>query len=148
MSEESTATAVPPRPPTRRCSRGRRSRRNLDRRRLKFPIGYQAGIKLLRAGAHLIVTTRFPRDSAARYAAEPDFSQWSDRLINNACQTVRRPPEFCRHMMELETPAIDRMSDPARKQLGAYEGARAYNMLPESGASLSAGADRLGHAAG
>ena len=30
-------------------------------------IGYQAGIKLLRAGAHLIVTTRFPRDSAARY---------------------------------------------------------------------------------
>jgi hypothetical protein len=31
-------------------------------------IGYQAGIKLLRAGAHLIVTTRFPRDSALRYA--------------------------------------------------------------------------------
>ena len=31
-------------------------------------IGYQAGIKLLRAGAQLIVTTRFPRDAAARYA--------------------------------------------------------------------------------
>ena len=39
----------------------------------RVKIGYQAGIKLLRAGAHLIVTTRFPRDSAARYAAEADF---------------------------------------------------------------------------
>ena len=29
----------------------------------RVKIGYQAGIKLLRAGAHLIVTTRFPRDS-------------------------------------------------------------------------------------
>ena len=43
-------------------------------------IGYQAGIKLLRAGAQLIVTTRFPRDSAARYAREPDFADWGDRL--------------------------------------------------------------------
>ena len=34
----------------------------------RVKIGYQAGLKLLRAGAHLIVTTRFPRDSAARYA--------------------------------------------------------------------------------
>src|SRR5205807_1321444 len=46
----------------------------------RVKIGYQAGIKLLRAGAHLIVTTRFPRDSAARYAAEPDFEEWSNRL--------------------------------------------------------------------
>ena len=27
----------------------------------RVKIGYQAGIKLLRAGAHLFVTTRFPR---------------------------------------------------------------------------------------
>jgi hypothetical protein len=32
----------------------------------RVKIGYQAGLKLLRAGAELIVTTRFPRDSAAR----------------------------------------------------------------------------------
>src|SRR5688500_13339179 len=98
----------------------------------RVKIGYQAGLKLLRAGAHLIVTTRFPRDSAARYAAEPDFGEWSGRLeifgldlrhtpsveafcreivatrdrldfiINNACQTVRRPPAFYEHMMEGE----------------------------------------------
>ena len=34
----------------------------------RVKIGYQAGLKLLRAGAHLIVTTRFARDSAARYS--------------------------------------------------------------------------------
>src|SRR4029077_6194554 len=31
----------------------------------RVKIGYQAGMRLLRSGAHLIVTTRFPRDSAA-----------------------------------------------------------------------------------
>ena len=95
----------------------------------RVKIGYQAGLKLLRAGAGLIVTTRFPRDSAKRYAQESDFGEWRHRLeifgldlrhtpsveafcrellatrprldfiINNACQTVRRPPEFYRHMM-------------------------------------------------
>ena len=98
----------------------------------RVKIGYQAGIKLLRAGARLIVTTRFPRDSAARYAREPDFGDWGHRLeifgldlrhtpsveafcdellatrdrldfiVNNACQTVRRPPEFYEHMMDGE----------------------------------------------
>ena len=46
----------------------------------RVKIGYQAGLKLLRAGAHLIVTTRFPRDSAMRYAREADFAVWSNRL--------------------------------------------------------------------
>jgi NAD(P)-dependent dehydrogenase (short-subunit alcohol dehydrogenase family) len=127
----------------------------------RVKIGYQAGLKLLRCGARLIVTTRFPRDSAARYAREPDFAEWSDRLeifgldlrhtpsveafchfltttydrldyiINNACQTVRRPPDFYRHMMEGETAAVDTLPAAARKLLGAYEGLRGYNMLPE-----------------
>ena len=46
----------------------------------RVKIGYQAGIKLLRAGARLIVTTRFPRDSAVRYAQEADFNEWGHRL--------------------------------------------------------------------
>ena len=46
----------------------------------RVKIGYQAGIKLLRAGAGLIVTTRFPRDAASRYSQEPDFEEWGDRL--------------------------------------------------------------------
>ncbi len=90
----------------------------------RVKIGYQAAILLLRAGSHVIVLTRFPRDAAERYAREDDFADWADRLeihgidlrhtpsvellcaellttherldflINNACQTVRRPPDF------------------------------------------------------
>jgi NAD(P)-dependent dehydrogenase (short-subunit alcohol dehydrogenase family) len=125
----------------------------------RVKIGYQAGIKLLRAGADLIVTTRFPRDAAVRYADEPDFDQWGHRLevygldlrhtpsveafchhltttrtsldfvVNNACQTVRRPPEFYRHMMELETGSMRTMSDSARALLGAQQGLSGYDML-------------------
>ncbi len=125
----------------------------------RVKIGYQAGIKLLRAGAHLIVTTRFPRDSAARYAAESDFEQWGHRLeiygldlrhtpsveafchhlvsthdrldfiVNNACQTVRRPPDFYKHMMDGEH-ALHAMPEHQRRLLGAYEGVRGHHLLP------------------
>jgi NAD(P)-dependent dehydrogenase (short-subunit alcohol dehydrogenase family) len=127
----------------------------------RVKIGYQAGLKLLRAGATLIVTTRFPRNAASRYAAEPDFGEWGHRLevfgldlrhtpsveafcrellhtrprldfiINNACQTVRRPPDFYTHMMEEETAALSDMPEHARKLVGAYEGLRGYHLLPE-----------------
>lgn len=127
----------------------------------RVKIGYQAGLKLLRSGAQLIVTTRFPRDSAARYAGEPDFGNWGARLeifgldlrhtpsveafchellatrdrldfiVNNACQTVRRPPEFYRHMMEGETRALRDMPESTRRLLGSYEGLRGYSLLPE-----------------
>jgi NAD(P)-dependent dehydrogenase (short-subunit alcohol dehydrogenase family) len=128
----------------------------------RVKIGYQAGLKLLRAGASPIVTTRFPRDSAARYAQEPDFGEWADRLeifgldlrhtpsveafcrelvatrsrldfiVNNACQTVRRPPQFYAHMMAGETAAAHAVPEHLRKLLGRYEGLRRYDMLPES----------------
>ena len=63
----------------------------------RVKIGYQAGLKLLRAGAQLIVTTRFPRDSAARYAKEPDFSEWADRLEIFGLDLRHTPSveEFC-----------------------------------------------------
>ena len=136
----------------------------------RVKIGYQAGIKLLRAGASLIVTTRFPRDAAARYAAEPDFAEWGDRLevfgldlrhtpsveafahrlfeerdrldfiVNNACQTVRRPPAFYRHMLAHEREVDAAMPAAVRRVLGTYEGWRGARMLPEStGGELIAG---------
>jgi NAD(P)-dependent dehydrogenase (short-subunit alcohol dehydrogenase family) len=121
----------------------------------RVKIGYQAGIKLLRSGAHLVVTTRFPRDAAKRYAAEPDFADWADRLeifgldlrhtpsveafcrdfgararldfiVNNACQTVRRPPAFYEHMMAEETVALAGMPAHVRKLLGDADGST-YN---------------------
>ena len=128
----------------------------------RVKIGYQAALKLLRAGAHVIVTSRFPRDSAQRYAREADFEDWGDRLeifgldlrhtpsveafchellstrtrldfiVNNACQTVRRPPDFYRHMMDGETAALASMPEHARKLVGSYEGLRGYSMLPEA----------------
>src|SRR4051812_15749170 len=131
----------------------------------RVKIGYQAGLKLLRCGAHVIVTTRFPRDSATRYAQEPDFADWKDRLeiygldlrhtpsveafcreilatharldfiVNNACQTVRRPPAFYAHMMSGEQAAHADMPADVRGLLGKYEGLREYRMLPEGGAA-------------
>ncbi len=127
----------------------------------RVKIGYQAGLKLLRCGARVIVSTRFPRDAARRYAAEPDFEAWRDRLeifgldlrhtpsveafcrvllesesrldfiINNACQTVRRPPGFYAHMMAEENAALRDLPEEARRLLGRYEGLRAYHILPE-----------------
>jgi NAD(P)-dependent dehydrogenase (short-subunit alcohol dehydrogenase family) len=138
----------------------------------RVKIGYQAGLKLLRAGAELIVTTRFPRDSAARYAGEPDFAEWGQRLqvygldlrhtpsveafcqelvatrprldfiINNACQTVRRPPDFYAHMMEGETAALHDMPEHVRKLVGHYEGLRGSHILPEADTSAMALANR------
>ena len=126
----------------------------------RVKIGYQAAIKLLRCGARVVVTTRFPRDAAARYAAEPDFGHWAGRLVvhgldlrhtpsveafcrvlraseprldyivNNACQTVRRPPEYYAHMMARESAALASMPAGQRGLLGAYEGLRGYHLLP------------------
>jgi NAD(P)-dependent dehydrogenase (short-subunit alcohol dehydrogenase family) len=46
----------------------------------RVKIGYQAALKLLRAGAHVVATTRFPVEAASRYAQEPDFGAFCDRL--------------------------------------------------------------------
>ena len=40
--------------------------------------------------------------------------------MNNACQTVRRPPAFYRHMMTVESESLDHMPAPVRALLGAY----------------------------
>jgi NAD(P)-dependent dehydrogenase (short-subunit alcohol dehydrogenase family) len=133
----------------------------------RVKIGYQAGLKLLRSGAHLIVTTRFPRDSADRYAAESDFGDWGHRLeifgldlrhtpsveafcremietrdrldfiINNACQTVRRPPAFYEHMMEREREAFRGMPAATRRLLGHYEGWRETHPAPAGASAIT-----------
>lgn len=98
----------------------------------RLKIGYHITLMLLRGGATVIATTRFPVDSALRFAKEEDFSVWGHRLriygldlrhipsveifcnfisqkygrldilINNAAQTVRRPAGFYAHLMENE----------------------------------------------
>ena len=68
----------------------------------RVKIGYQAALKLLRCGADVIVTTRFPRDSAQRYAAEPDFEQWRDRLEIFGLDLRHTPSveAFCQHLLQ------------------------------------------------
>jgi len=98
----------------------------------RVKIGYEAALMLLRAGATVVVTTRFPHDAAERFAREADFATFETRLqihgldlrhtpsiealashlcatlpqldflIHNACQTVRRPPAYYEHMLENE----------------------------------------------
>jgi NAD(P)-dependent dehydrogenase (short-subunit alcohol dehydrogenase family) len=117
----------------------------------RVKIGYQAALKMLRAGARVIVTTRFPRDAAQRYASEPDYETFCDRLeihpldlrhcpsveifcrylcqtrdrldilINNAAQTVRRPPGFYTHLLELESRPIEEVPEKLRLVLGEGE---------------------------
>ncbi len=117
----------------------------------RLKIGYQATLMMLRAGAHVIATTRFPVDSALRYAKEEDFGKWKDRLdiygldlrhtpsveifcnyieqkyprldllINNAAQTVRRPPGFYAHMMANENLKFQDLPQNAQMLLNNYE---------------------------
>ncbi|HKO02370.1 MAG TPA: SDR family NAD(P)-dependent oxidoreductase, partial [Thermoanaerobaculia bacterium] len=117
----------------------------------RVKIGYQAGLKLLRAGARLLVTTRFPRDAAQRFAREADFEAFADRLqihgldlrhcssvelfarflnqtlerldivINNAAQTVRRPPGFYQHLLDLELGPLSAVDARARRLLHDHE---------------------------
>ncbi len=94
----------------------------------RVKIGFHTELKLLRDGADVLVTTRFPRDAARRYAAVEDAPLWLHRLhihgvdfldlpgvlglvdavrdrwgaldilVNNAAQTIARPPEYHREV--------------------------------------------------
>jgi len=116
----------------------------------RLKIGYQATLMMLRAGATVIATTRFPVDSALRYSAEKDFKDWKDRLhiygldlrhtpsveifcshigetfdrldilINNAAQTVRRPAGFYAHLISNETKVLTELPKDVQKLMLNY----------------------------
>ena len=103
----------------------------------RLKIGFAVALKLLRAGATVLATTRFPADAQQRYEREPDYTAWAHRLhihgldlrnlpsleafadevcaalphldilINNAAQTIRRPAAFYRHLMGREAVPAD-----------------------------------------
>ena len=117
----------------------------------RLKIGFQAALMMLRAGARVIATTRFPRDAAQRFAREADYESFSERLqihgldlrhcssvelftrflnqtldrldivINNAAQTVRRPPGFYQHLLELELGPLSRVEPRALPLLRDHE---------------------------
>ena len=117
----------------------------------RVKIGYQATLLMLRAGATVIATTRFPVDAASRYSKEEGYAVWGDRLhihgldlrhipsvdilasyveqrhgrldilINNAAQTVRRPPGFYAHLIDNEINGYRVLSSEASRLLGDHE---------------------------
>ena len=117
----------------------------------RVKIGYQASLKLLRAGAHVIVTTRFPVDAADRYSREPDAAAYRERLqihgldlrhtpsvelftrflaerlprldyiLNNACQTVRRPAGFFQHLLAREAEVVAELPVDLRSVLAGHD---------------------------
>ncbi|MCG8618906.1 MAG: SDR family oxidoreductase [Desulfobacterales bacterium] len=117
----------------------------------RLKIGYQATLMMLRAGATVIATTRFPKDSALRFSREADFEDWGHRLqvygldlrhtpsvelfcdyvqetyhrmdilINNAAQTVRRPPGFYAHLMENESRSHSQLPMDVQDILGQHQ---------------------------
>lgn len=117
----------------------------------RLKIGYQATLMLLESGATVIATTRFPADAAIRFAKEEGFKKWGHRLqiygidlrhtpsvelfatyieqkyerldilINNAAQTVRRPPGFYAHLMANESLPFDGHSEDVKTLLRGHE---------------------------
>lgn len=114
----------------------------------RVKIGLQTCLKLLRAGATVVATTRFPNSAAEAYQREPDFDQFKDRLqiygldlrdvtgieafcrflkltysncgidmlINNACQTIRRPTGYYLPMCQKEE-SLWKDADDTHKRL-------------------------------
>ncbi|MFC2109997.1 SDR family NAD(P)-dependent oxidoreductase [Bacteroidota bacterium] len=113
----------------------------------RLKIGYHITLMLLRSGATVVATTRFPADSAIRFSKEDDYKEWSSRLhihgldlrhipsveifcnyieqkydrldilINNAAQTVRRPSGFYFHLMENEKLPVEKLPKLAQELL-------------------------------
>lgn len=46
----------------------------------RLNLGFLTALRLLRCGAHVIVTSRYPRDAEERYRDRLDFSEWQSRL--------------------------------------------------------------------
>ncbi|MEV5768531.1 SDR family NAD(P)-dependent oxidoreductase [Micromonospora sp. NPDC052213] len=124
----------------------------------RVKIGFHTALKLLRDGADVIVTTRFPRDAARRFAAVPDADDWVDRLyvhgldlldlagtldfvtlvgrrfagldilVNNAAQTLYRPEAYHREVRAAESTALE--GPAARIAVGAAPAATTARRLP------------------
>jgi NAD(P)-dependent dehydrogenase (short-subunit alcohol dehydrogenase family) len=93
----------------------------------RVKIGYHAAIMLLRAGARVIVTTRFPRDAARRYARNPTFRPWSDRLAVYGVDLRHTPSveTFCKEVLaplrSASTSSLNNACQTVRRPAGFYD---------------------------
>ena len=108
----------------------------------RIKIGFDIALMLLRAGATVLVTTRFANNAYQRFQAQPDFAEWQARLyvygidfrsleavqqliidvqnvfpkldilINNAAQTITRPVDYYLPLIQQEAQSL-----PQTKQI-------------------------------
>ncbi|MDP3276085.1 MAG: SDR family NAD(P)-dependent oxidoreductase [Deltaproteobacteria bacterium] len=118
-------------------------------------VGRAVVLSLLRAGAHVVTTTRFVADAWARFEQEKDCALWRDRLeilaldlrdlaatealalrwvadrgpldllINNAAQTIARDAVYYREMASIEA--------AARRQIAAHLQVDSLSLLDDYG---------------
>ncbi|MER6254631.1 SDR family NAD(P)-dependent oxidoreductase [Streptomyces sp. NPDC001584] len=135
----------------------RTSRTDLTGRRAlltggRVKIGFHLALMLLRDGAELTVTTRFPQDAASRFAAAPGAADWWHRLriaaldlrdprqvlaltdhllgqaapldilVNNAAQTLHRSPRAYRALVAAEAAAVGRARPSAVPEIWTAPG--------------------------
>jgi NAD(P)-dependent dehydrogenase (short-subunit alcohol dehydrogenase family) len=103
----------------------------------RVKLGFTLALRLLRSGAKVTVTSRFPIDTRERYQAEHDYVVWNDNLniceldmrfparvnefisaigvvdvlINNAAQTIHRPDQYYAHLKDVKLLAIEGEDD-------------------------------------
>ncbi|MEV8019040.1 SDR family oxidoreductase [Streptomyces sp. NPDC086554] len=152
------------------CAADNRTRRTLTtdlsgRRALltggRVKIGFQLALMMLRDGAELLVTSRFPHDTERRFRAAEGSEKWLDRLtvlavdlrdprqvlglceelrqegepldilVNNAAQTVRRPPESYAALTagELATLPAGARGAPGFRPMRAVDGSAAQGAI-------------------
>ncbi|GLW68327.1 oxidoreductase [Kitasatospora phosalacinea] len=140
----------------------------------RVKIGFQLALMMLRDGAELIVTSRFPHDTLRRFRAAEGSAGWLHRLrivgidlrdprqvlglceqlrtdgrpldilVNNAAQTLRRPPESYARLAAGEHGSIPAQVGhaPGFRPMPALTAAwPAAELATEAGASTPAGVD-------
>ncbi len=137
----------------------------------RVKIGLFTALRLLRDGARVLVTTRFPRDAFLRFQNEADFADWCDRLeihgldfrnvlalqgfihrlmeslpaldilINNAAQTVRDAPEALASRQLLEHQPLVGLEERIVKTRTRFVTPAALGLLDRPSSEIQAAVD-------
>lgn len=138
----------------------------------RIKIGFEVALKMLRDGATVHLTSRFPRDAARRFSEVADSSDWLGRvrvhgvdlrdvrqlaqliatledagpfdvLVHNAAQTVRRPPAYSRGLASAELEDPERPSDRFVMRHGGRRAEGAQALIPADAGWLMQAAEAL-----
>lgn len=133
----------------------------------RIKIGYEIVLKLLRCGATVVMTTRFPKDARRRFELQNDFPMWSMRLhiygldlrfisqvdafcsymltnfsrldifIQNAAQTIRRPTVYYKALVDGERRLDSITTDSNNGTRNEIDGQSTIQILPSLDLTIS-----------